>query len=107
MRSREIPNRALTREDLPAPDAPADAVLEFALTFNGYEHHGSFERCAETANAHKHETLTDLRTCLFFEQRRSHHFGWLTEAHLAEMWALIEMIREQLATPPPRPLSSP
>jgi hypothetical protein len=36
---------------------------------------GGTDRCAEIANARSHETLTDLRTCLFFEQRRYRHLG--------------------------------
>ena len=55
----------------------------FALSFDGYEHHGSYARCADIANrweaAYKKNrsrprSLDDLRTCLFFEQRRWRHF---------------------------------
>jgi len=50
-------------------------LSEFALTFDGYAFHGSFEKCAEIANAGRHDTLDDLRTCLFFEQRAWRHSG--------------------------------
>src|SRR5262245_4737602 len=72
---REITNQALTLADIPGPDADWTTIGEFALTFSGYKAWGSFERCAEIANAPRHESLTDLRTCLFFEQRRWHHYG--------------------------------
>jgi len=55
--------------------------MAFALTFGGYDRWGSIE-CTETANrwvttyAERQalpDSLTELRTCLFFEQRRWHH----------------------------------
>src|SRR5262245_31371071 len=47
----------------------------FSHTFDGDFEWGSRTKCAEVANAHRHNTLTELRTCLFFEQRRWNHFG--------------------------------
>lgn len=70
-----IPNDRLTRDMVPRSNADWSTIQEFALTFDGYQENGSFDACAEIANAHKHETLGDLRTCLFFEQRRWRHFG--------------------------------
>ncbi len=70
-----ISNADLRLEDLPAPTAEWQEINAFALTFNGYTHWGSFEKCAEVANTRRQNSLTDLRTCLFFEQRRWHHFG--------------------------------
>lgn len=64
-----IKNEQLTLENVPLPDANWSDILDFALTFEGYEFWGSFERCAEVAAARAHGTLTCLRTCLFFEQR--------------------------------------
>ncbi|MBI1733565.1 MAG: hypothetical protein HYR51_00180 [Candidatus Rokubacteria bacterium] len=57
--------------------------MRFALTFDGYAHYGSFERCASLANAASiayrqnrelPTALTRLRNALFFEQRRWRHF---------------------------------
>jgi len=59
-------------------------ISKFAHSFNGYEHHGSFEKCAAVANTvlEKYNktgtlddslSLDDLRTCLFFEYRRARH----------------------------------
>jgi hypothetical protein len=66
---RQIPNTALRASKLPPPDAGWDVVGRFALTFDGYKYWGSLERCQEVALARPTETLTELRTCLFFEQR--------------------------------------
>lgn len=70
-----IPNASIEATDLPAPDADWAEVWRLADTFNGYTHWGSFERCAEIANAERDSTLTELRTCLFFECRRWQHYG--------------------------------
>lgn len=70
-----LPNSELTLDHIPAPDANWTEIGEFALTFNGYKALGSFEESAKVANARRHDSLTDLRTCLFFEQRRWRHFG--------------------------------
>ena len=61
--------------DIPREKAGWDEIGKLALTFDGYEYWGSFEKCAEIANAQLDSTLIDLRTCLFFEQRRYRHFG--------------------------------
>ncbi|MFM7815913.1 MAG: hypothetical protein ACKPGI_02980 [Verrucomicrobiota bacterium] len=70
-----IPNETLRPEDIPGPGAEWPDLAAFALTFDGYGVWDSFERCAEIANERRGETLTELRTCLFFEQRRWRHFG--------------------------------
>jgi len=70
----EIPNETLSLDDVPPGDAPWRDIARFALTFNGYAEWGR-KHCAEIANARRAGTLTDLRTCLFFEQRRHNHFG--------------------------------
>ena len=66
----EITNEALQLGDVPSPDGGWDEIGAFALTFNGYEYWGSFEESGAVANERRHETIADLRTCLFFEQRR-------------------------------------
>ncbi len=71
----EIPNSELTSKFIPADDADIQDIIEFAHTFDGYKAHGSFEGCAEIANIHRLDTLTNARTCLFFEARRWRHTG--------------------------------
>ena len=64
-----------------------------------YEHWGSLEKCAEIANGRQHDTLTDLRTGLFFEQRRRRHFGEQPDEESAAYWRiLIAAIRHKLST---------
>jgi hypothetical protein len=60
---------------IPGTDADWYSISMFALQFDGYKESGSFEACAEIANSGRDKTLTDLRVCLFFEQRRWRHFG--------------------------------
>jgi hypothetical protein len=83
-----IPNVSLELADLPAPEEDWSRINSFALTFNGYDHWGSFEACGEVAERWQQAftregslppTLTELRTCLFFEQRRWRHYGYAPE----------------------------
>ncbi len=92
--SKEISNAELTLAELPSPGSVSDVIAKFASTFNGYKQCGSFEACAEIANARRHNTLTELRACLFFEQRRWRHFGETPDAE-AETYqrSLVEGIR--------------
>ena len=58
------------------PDASDEqAIFRFAMTFNGYEHFGSFESCAAAARASKRSTLLEVRNELFIEARASRHRG--------------------------------
>jgi hypothetical protein len=70
-----ISNSDLRPEHIPGPEAGYHTIALFALTFDGYTRWGSFVACADIANAGRARTLDKLRTCLFFEQRRFHHFG--------------------------------
>lgn len=71
----QISNAELKLSDLPDPIADWGVIIRFAHTINGYELNGSFEACAAIANERRHNTLSDLRTCLFFEARRYRHCG--------------------------------
>jgi len=59
---------------LPNPSNTA-AIREFAASFNGYEHFGSFAACADEAKARKRDSLIALRNELFFEFRAANHQG--------------------------------
>jgi hypothetical protein len=92
---KEIVNKELIESDLPKPKAHWQDVANFALTFNGYKYWGSFEKCAEVANNHSEATLTDLRTCLFFEERRWQHYGEEPgEEEMSYLHNLVEKIRK-------------
>jgi hypothetical protein len=94
----EIANDDLKLADIPATDADWDAIAAFALTYNGYKACGSFEACAEIANAQRHGSLAELRTCLFFENRRWHHFGRDPDDEaMAYIRSVIEQMRALVA----------
>jgi hypothetical protein len=103
---REIPNRDLTPEDIPAPDADYyDVIGEFALTFNGYDDYPN--TCGDIANRALEQygacgavpdSLSELRACLFYEQRRWRHFGEDLDSDALEyVHALIDAIRAKVA----------
>jgi len=82
---RIIPTAALTLSDLPTADAPERAYHHFALSYNGYEEMGTTRRCGRIANQSIQRwretrklppTIEEVRACLFFEQRRWHHYGY-------------------------------
>jgi hypothetical protein len=101
-----IKNEELKRSTIPPYNPTLDEISRFALTFNGYDCWGSFEACADVANRFLRAfeenrsisediTLTELRTCLFFEQRRWHHVGDLPDENTIEyLNYLIDKIRE-------------
>jgi hypothetical protein len=105
---REIANKDLKAGDVPDPGADWGVVGRFALSFNGYEHWGSFERCADVASRGREafetghalpDSLTELRTCLFFEQRRWRHYGYdPDERAMGYIRALVGGIRERIRT---------
>ena len=67
-----IPNSALTLGHLPEPTDKKE-VFAFAMSFDGYEHFGSFEAAADNAREGTRATLTDLRNELFMVARASRH----------------------------------
>lgn len=69
---REIVNEELSIEMLPEL-GDRDSVFEFAMSFDGFAHYGSFERCAASAKSQARENLSDLRNELFFQARASRH----------------------------------
>jgi hypothetical protein len=95
---REIADADLKVADIPSANADWRAISEFALSFDGYTACGSFEACAEIANSRRVESLADLRTCLFFEQRRWRHFGEAPDDEsMAYIRGIVEQIRERVA----------
>jgi hypothetical protein len=60
--------------DLPDVD-DATAIFEFAMTFNGYEHFGSFDVSADAAESGDRSSLALIRNELFFAARASRHGG--------------------------------
>jgi len=101
------------REEIRAscyPPAPPDtedlsSIWEFAYKYDAYKKLGSSEVVAELANARQetftetgqwNETLNELRTCLFFEQRLWRHFGEDPDGKsLQGIFQLYQKIRER------------
>ena len=105
-RSRRIADTKLSSEDVPGPRASWSTIQHFALTIDGYARWRSTERCAEIGNGLRDAyrtsrglplDLSRLRTALFFEQRRYHHFGEAPQGDdLEYMRALVNAIRTVL-----------
>jgi hypothetical protein len=101
----KIDDSELTEDNLPPPEAKWEDIWEFALTFNGYKYS---DKCADIANnayskyneaKQLPDDLSDLRSCLFFEQRRWRHFGKNPDEQTMDyIHALIESIRNQVLT---------
>jgi hypothetical protein len=102
----EIANADLRERDVPTPGAGWHEIGRFALSFNGYEWCGSFGECADVGNRGLEafresgalpESLAELRTCLFFEQRRWRHFGLDPgDEAMSYVRALVEAIRDKV-----------
>jgi hypothetical protein len=106
-RARRRANAALTLSDVPDPGAPWEVIWEFALSYGGYEKAGSLPACAEIANSRRNETLDDLRTCLFFEQRRWRHFGEEPDGEdLEYIRELVKQIRDRISVTSRQPPSA-
>lgn len=100
-----ISNAKLTERDIPEPDAKVWTILtDLGLTFDGYRHWGSFNKCSSISKKWTEQfadkgfvptSLTELRTCLFFEHRRWRDAGPAVpdEREIAYIHALVEAIR--------------
>ena len=90
-----IPNEELLLDRILDPGGALEKWETFALTVNGYDVMGGFEPCADLANAGTPTTLTDLRCCLFFEQRRERWSGGFTTNELL-IRDLLRAIRQKV-----------
>lgn len=101
-----VSNEDLQLVDLPAQDATWGEIIPLAITFDGYTYWGDFTTCAQLGNRIHNafyegeelpDDLTQLRTALFFEQRRYHHFGYPPgESDLDYIRALVKAITIQV-----------
>ena len=104
-----IPNASLNDYPIPGAEDDWNEIGSFALTFDGYEFWGSFEACSEVSQRYLDAyikdgslptNLTDLRTCLFFEQRRWRHYGYEPdEPAMHYIKALVVTIRSLVQFP--------
>jgi hypothetical protein len=96
-----VSNEALELASIPRSDGGWKEIEKFALTLNGYEALG--QRLGELAETHARAgtlpvELTELRGCLFFEQRRWRQFEEPPEGKPMEhILRLLEAIRSAVA----------
>jgi hypothetical protein len=94
--TQELANTELSPADIPSYKEPWARIEPFALTFDGYKYWGSIEKCAQVAEKPP-GTLTELRTCLFFEARRWSHLGRIPDpASLKRIRALLYVIAKKV-----------
>ncbi len=90
-----LPNEEVKKELLPNVE-DRTAVFSFAMSFNGYNHFGSFEAASENVKLRKRNTLTDLRNELFMSARGSNHRG--DDMFLERYKELLPLIKEAIDT---------
>ncbi len=105
----EVSNESLTASAVPPVTASWHTIDGFALTIDGYKAIGQKE-CAQLANRVKSAfskntasvdtlSLTELRLCLFFEQRRFNHLGHEPQdIDRSFTNALLEAIRKKIGS---------
>ena len=100
-----ISKSELKSRDIPLSNAEWKDIVRFAHTFNGFLEAGSFEDAGTLANKYLNapsnllavSTLSELRICLFFEQRRWNHDGREPEGeNLMYIRLLVEEIRSRV-----------
>jgi len=101
-----LENQDLKESDIPKPASAWLDIRSFASSFHGYEYFGSNGACTMFANsAVKNfkangvlpDKLSELRSGLFFEQRRIVHFGSPPDdVKMVYIHALLEKIREKV-----------
>lgn len=92
----ELANTEISPADVPSVGESWKRIEPFALTFDGFRYWGSVEKCADVAGKTP-ATLTDLRTCLFFEARRWKNLGREPDdAAMKRIRALISVIQQKI-----------
>jgi hypothetical protein len=100
-----IPNAQLRVHGIPDRSASWDAISSFSLSYDGYAYWDDVSELATRSirNWTRHRTLPatvdEVRGCLFYEQRRWHHFGEEPNGRGARyLWALLDSLRQLVAT---------
>jgi hypothetical protein len=99
-----LANDALRAGAVPGEADGWDRLEEFALSYDGYAYWDGLPELAQkhvsawTRDGSLPATLDEQRACLFYEQRRWHHFGDVPSGRsLDYLWALATAIRAGLA----------
>jgi hypothetical protein len=103
-----IPNGQLRLHGIPERGDSWDAVCSFSLTYDGYAYWTDVSelatRSVRTWTRHHRlpATIDEVRACLFYEQRRWHHFGEDPNGRGAQyVWALLDTLRNLVAARSP------
>jgi hypothetical protein len=116
-----IPNALLRVHAIPDRSDSWDAISSFSLSYDGYAYWDDVSELATRSirNWTRHHSLPasidEVRGCLFYEQRRWHHFGEEPNGRGSYyLWALLDTLRSLVAarttataaapTPGPAPL---
>ncbi len=101
-----IPNSDLTESHLPAADASWESICEFALSFDAVGAWGQLEKAVflgrQNARIYQSrgifpDTLTELRTCLWFQRSYWRRYGAEPdEPAMIYILALLDRIREKV-----------
>jgi hypothetical protein len=112
-----VPNGQLRVHAVPERTDTWDAVSSFSLSYDGYAYWDDVSELATRSlrswtRAHTLPgSIDELRACLFFEQRRWHHFGEEPNGRGAQyVWALLDSLRTLVAARTvdgPRPQDGP
>ncbi|HVC68864.1 MAG TPA: hypothetical protein VNC61_01235 [Acidimicrobiales bacterium] len=107
-----VPNGQLRVHAIPDRSDTWDAVSSFSLSYDGYAYWDDVSELATRSirgwtRAHTlPDSIDELRACLFYEQRRWHHFGEEPNGRGGQyIWALLCALRTLVAartvSPPP------
>jgi len=95
-----LPNVQLRVHGIPDRGDSRDTVSSFALTYDGYAYWDDVTELATrsirawTRHRLLPDTIDEIRGCLFYEQRRWHHFGEEPTGRGAlYLWALLDSLR--------------
>ncbi len=105
-----VPNARLRGDMVPARSASWHEIEEFALAYDGYAYWSDVAELALRGirawarDRTLPSSLDELRGCLFYEQRRWHHFGEEPHGRATEyVWALLDAVRSSVSRPPEHP----
>jgi hypothetical protein len=99
-----VTNAQLRVHGIPDRGDPWEAVSSFSLSYDGYAY---WDDVSELATRHVRvwtrdrmlpASIDEVRACLFYEQRRWHHFGEEPNGRGAQyVWALLDTLRSLVA----------
>jgi hypothetical protein len=99
-----VPNAQLRVHGIPDRGDPWDAVSSFSLSYDGYAYWDDVSELATrrirawTRDHTLPNSIDEVRACLFYEQRRWHHFGEDPNGRGAQyVWALLDTLRSLVA----------